>query len=96
MSWYASYGLTPPSRTRRSFSTRPTTTNREAQALARACGVTSVLTKPCEPEVVLRTVEAALGITAPPAAPSPSEEFDREHLRLLTDKLSQKGGRDAA
>ena len=30
-----------------------------------------------------------LGVT-PPSAPPPELEFDREHLRLLTDKLSQK------
>ena len=62
---------------------------REAQALARTCGVSSVITKPSEPEAVLRAVEAALGL-APPAAPPPATgEFDREHMRLLMDKLSQ-------
>src|SRR5579871_2869147 len=29
----------------------------EARKLASACGVSDVLTKPCEPEIVLRTVE---------------------------------------
>src|SRR5579862_4879129 len=29
---------------------------REARALADACGVAHILTKPCDPEVVLRTV----------------------------------------
>jgi PAS domain S-box-containing protein len=62
----------------------------EAQALARACGVSHVLTKPAEPEVVLRTVDAALGVAPAPAPSPPAEEFDRDHLRLLTDKLSQK------
>ncbi|MDB5310275.1 MAG: Blue-light-activated protein [Gemmataceae bacterium] len=62
----------------------------EARALARACGVAAVLTKPCEPEVVLRTVEATLGLAPPAQAPPSSAEFDREHLRLLTDKLSDK------
>src|SRR5205814_651630 len=37
-----------------------------------------------------RAVETALGITPPPTAPAATEEFDREHLRLVTDKLSQK------
>jgi CheY-like chemotaxis protein len=61
----------------------------EAQALARSCGVSSVITKPSEPEAVLSAVDAALGI-APPTLPTPAaEEFDREHLRLLTDKLSR-------
>jgi PAS domain S-box-containing protein len=63
---------------------------REAQNLARACGVAHVLTKPCDPEVILRTVDAALGVAPPPCPPPPEPEFDREHLRLLTDKLSQK------
>jgi PAS domain S-box-containing protein len=63
----------------------------EAQALARACGVSRVLTKPCEPEVVLAAVTGALGQTPPAPAPA-TEEFDREHLRVLTDKLSQKAG----
>jgi signal transduction histidine kinase/CheY-like chemotaxis protein len=62
---------------------------REAQALAQACGVVHVLTKPCDPEVVLRTVQAAL-TAAPVPAPAPAEEFGRDHLRLLTDKLSHK------
>ncbi|MFO0938368.1 MAG: response regulator [Gemmataceae bacterium] len=62
----------------------------EARNLAAACGVSDVLTKPCEPEVVLRTVEAALGHTPSPTSDAAPAEFDREHLHLLTDKLSQK------
>jgi len=62
----------------------------EARNLARACGVASVLTKPCEPEAVLNAVQAALGLSPPPRSPSSTEEFDREHLRRLTDKLSEK------
>ncbi|MCE9565599.1 MAG: PAS domain S-box protein [Planctomycetes bacterium] len=62
----------------------------EACKLAAACGVTAVLTKPCEPEIVLRTVEAALGVAQTPTPAPPAEEFDREHLQLLTDKLSDK------
>ncbi len=62
----------------------------EARKLAAACGVSAVLTKPCEPEVVLQTIEAALGNT-PPTLPAPTAgDFDREHLHLLTDKLSQQ------
>src|SRR6266404_698696 len=63
--------------------------DREARSLAEACGVMYTITKPAEPEAVLRTVDAALGIVPSPA-PSPPEEFDREHLRLLTDKLAEK------
>jgi signal transduction histidine kinase/CheY-like chemotaxis protein len=60
----------------------------EARHLAGACGVTHILTRPCEPVVVQRTVEAALGAAVAPSPPA--EQFDLEHLRLVTDKLSQK------
>jgi PAS domain S-box-containing protein len=63
---------------------------REARGLARACGVAHVLSKPCEPEEVLRTVDAALGVAPQPAPAAPLEEFDQKHLRVLTGKLSQK------
>lgn len=63
---------------------------REARSLAATCGVQQVLTKPCEPEVIMRTVEAALNHLAP-AVPAPDpDEFDREHLRLVTGKLITK------
>ena len=63
---------------------------REARNLADACGVCHVLTKPCEPELVLQTVDAALGVAHAVAPAAMTEQFDREHLRLLTDKLTQK------
>ena len=69
---------------------------REARMLARDCGVAHIITKPSAPQAILTTVEAALGPQAvrpsAPAAPAGAagEEFSREHLRLLTDKLSQK------
>jgi PAS domain S-box-containing protein len=60
----------------------------EARALARACGVCNVLTKPCEPELVLSTVQEALGLDTPSTVSAPpTEEFDREHVRLMSDKL---------
>lgn len=64
----------------------------EARKLATACGVRDILTKPCEPEEVLRVVAAALGGSrdAPPAPPPDEPAFDREHLTVLTDKLSEK------
>lgn len=62
----------------------------EAQRLALDCGVAHLLIKPCEPELVLSTVESALGLVTQSPLPAPSPEFDRDHLRLLTDKLSAK------
>jgi PAS domain S-box-containing protein len=66
--------------------------SRESQALAEKCGVTSIIYKPCEPQVVLDIVGAALQDAAAPgpAARPETEEFDREHQRLLTNKLAEK------
>ena len=61
----------------------------EAQALARACGVSIVLTKPSEPEQVLGTVETALGISQPPSSPPTRAETDRENLHLPTEQLTE-------
>ncbi|MBI5116177.1 response regulator [Candidatus Poribacteria bacterium] len=48
------------------------------------------LAKPADPQAILQTVRAALGLhTLQPDAAVP-EDFDREHLRVLTDTLSQK------
>ena len=61
----------------------------EAQKLAKDCGVSYVLTKPSEPELVLQTVAQALRQSKQPT-PAPTLDFDREHLRILTDKVSQQ------
>ena len=60
----------------------------EAWALAQSCGVRHIITKPAEPEIVLKIVAEALALDAP-ILPSRSseEEFQREHRRVLTDKL---------
>src|SRR5688572_5511801 len=55
------------------------------------CPAVSILTKPVEPEEVLKVVERVLSDDVretPPDVPPLPTEFDREHLRLLTDKLS--------
>ncbi len=64
----------------------------EAWALARSCGVVNVITKPCDPELVLDIVTAALAspyvaADQPAADTLSSTEFDAEHLRLLSTKL---------
>ena len=65
---------------------------REARALASTSGVAHILTKPVEPEEVLKVVAGILAGDAVPTAAAdagPGPEFDREHLRL-TDRLSEK------
>jgi PAS domain S-box-containing protein len=69
---------------------------REARALALSIGVSDVLIKPAESGEVLAIVGRLLAGesgTAPPSDASPlTTEFGREHLRLLTDKLSATVG----
>ena len=61
--------------------------DRNAERLARECGVHFILPKPCEPQLVLETLERALA-TRPRSAPPPGD-FDSEHLRLVTTKLHE-------
>ena len=63
---------------------------REAHDLAKAGGVLDVLTKPCAPEEIIRVVDQALARSAPAALLPQSDAFEQEHLRLITDKLSEK------
>jgi CheY-like chemotaxis protein len=63
---------------------------REAHNLARSLGVSRVLVKPSPHAELLRAVEQVMaGVSESPPGPVP-ENFDREHLRLLTDKLSER------
>ena len=63
---------------------------REASSLARQCGVARVLVKPCPaPQFLQAIADVLAGIGTPPPA-APAAGFDIEHMRLLTDKLSQK------
>lgn len=67
-----------------------TFTESEARGLATSCGVSSVLVKPCEPEVILSAIEHALAHATADKVRTDDDQFDREHLRLLTDKLTLK------
>jgi len=68
--------------------------SREARSLADSCGVDYVLYRPCDKDDVLCVVDAALNRTKSHdlLAPAKREEFDRKHLELLTDTLSEKAG----
>ena len=63
----------------------------DARELAAKCGVQRVLVKPCLRAEFIAAVEQALSpsVTSPDAGRA-DRQFDVEHLRLLTDKLSQK------
>jgi len=63
---------------------------REARNLARDCGVTRVLIKPCELQDILQAIDQALAHAPEPVPVPDAQAFDREHLRLMTDKLSVK------
>ena len=52
--------------------------DQEASALASTCGVSAVLTKPCEPEEVLSTVDVVLGITPLVPTRPPAADFRAE------------------
>ena len=62
----------------------------QARALAARCGVLHIISKPAEPETVLQIVSAALSQKAPAVPVVPPEDFDREHLKLLANKLAKK------
>jgi two-component system cell cycle sensor histidine kinase/response regulator CckA len=64
----------------------------EAHTLAAKCGVEYVVAKPAEPEELLRIVDEALGLTRAAVPATPLAEFDREHIRVLTNKVSQQAG----
>jgi PAS domain S-box-containing protein len=69
---------------------------REARALALSSGVAYVLAKPAGSEEVLKIVGLALSgkseMGLPPTGSPVTADFDREHLRLVTDKLSENAG----
>ena len=62
----------------------------EAHALARSGGVFHLLAKPAEPEQILRVVHKALGLESTAVVGPAMDEFDHDHLRLLTDKLASQ------
>jgi CheY-like chemotaxis protein len=62
----------------------------EADQLAAACGVKYLVTKSCEPQELLEKVNSALSSREVPSMPPVDEVFERKHLHLLTNKLSDK------
>jgi PAS domain S-box-containing protein len=62
----------------------------EVRQLAGACGVSQILVKPCQAEEIICAVREALSSPQVARVALTSEEFHREHLRVLGAKLSQK------
>jgi signal transduction histidine kinase len=62
----------------------------EVRELAAACGVSHFIAKPSDPETIVGTVGEVLGSPQTLPAPLVRDEFDREQLRLLNDKLVEK------
>jgi CheY-like chemotaxis protein len=64
---------------------------REAHNLAKACRVARVLAKPSAASDMLEAIKEVLknGASAQVSAPV-GEEFDREHLQVITNKLAEK------
>lgn len=62
----------------------------EARNLAKSCGVSHVLVKPSEPQLILDTIDQALKRATGPTLSPPQQEFSSQHLRLMTDTLSVK------
>jgi PAS domain S-box-containing protein/diguanylate cyclase (GGDEF)-like protein len=61
----------------------------EAESLAKSCGVSHILTKPCKPALILRVVEEVLRTQRTLSGQSLPQDFAQEHLRVITDKLSK-------
>src|SRR6202011_2197947 len=58
---------------------------REARALAEHCGVSDIITKPSEPEVILAKVDAVLGRPQALTGTEPADAagFQHNHLQLV-------------
>jgi diguanylate cyclase len=66
----------------------------EARTLAAECGVARVLLKPARSAEIMEAVDAVLRRDASSVASAVSkEQFEREHLRLLTNKLADKASK---
>jgi len=64
----------------------------ESNALAKECGVSYIIPKPCDPQKVLEVIDAALHDQAvwEVLSPEKADEIDRSHVQLLTDQLALK------
>lgn len=64
--------------------------DREIRSLADTLGVLDQIPKPAEPETILAIVRRVLELPIRRVAPPAEGVFDREHQRILADKLARK------
>ena len=64
--------------------------DRESRALGSACGVSDYLSKPCDPENVLQTVNRMLGLPAS-SAPLAASDGQADPVSLLVDAFYHRG-----
>src|SRR2546427_640917 len=64
----------------------------EAERLAASCGVARFLTKPSASKDILAAVDEFLAGRGFVTAPASAEDFDRQHVRLVTDELARNVG----
>lgn len=62
----------------------------EAHSLAAACGVSRVMDKSADAEEILQIIDEVIGAHYPSPLIPIATGFDKEHLRIVTDKLSEK------
>jgi PAS domain S-box-containing protein len=63
----------------------------ETQALGRACGVNDFISKPCEPEEILGTVNRVLGLPFQIPIPAQDSDAHKDPVPLLIDAFYEKG-----
>ena len=66
--------------------------DREVREMAAALDIAGVLPKPCDLKGVLEMVGDAVAGATPSAPREPAGDFDRDHARLLSDKLVEMAG----
>jgi signal transduction histidine kinase len=62
----------------------------EVREVAKSCGVSHIVVKPCEAEEMIRIVGEVLAMGSATRPPTLGKSFDQEQLRVLNTKLVQK------
>jgi PAS domain S-box-containing protein len=64
--------------------------NAEIRSLAEAYGVSYVITKPCEPELILKVINHVLSHNCTSSPPPSTGEFARVRLRALSSRVNKR------